>query len=139
MKCLETRTRKDGIKTRRYELEDGRRITTFELPASVIKAVGTKRVQEYYEIWQRGEKQRAESHTRRQRIVELLAQNIKPTAIADEVGCTEQRVRQIRKEVKHERKRIEPTPIQRKPRRVQQTLERNFQTQWAGGRSPFGA
>lgn len=137
MKCLETRTRADGIKARRYELEDGRRITTLELPATVIKAMGLKRVQEFMEIWQRGEKQRTESQARRQRIVEMLQQDIKPTAIAHEVGVTEARVRQIRKEIKHERKRIEPSPIQREPRRVRQEVGRDFQTRWVGGRSPF--
>jgi protein-disulfide isomerase-like protein with CxxC motif len=95
MKCLETRVRADGIKMRRYELEDGRRTTTFELPASVVKAIGLKRVQEFMEIWQRGEKQRS----RRQRIEELLRERVKPTAIAHEVGCTDQRVRQIRKKM----------------------------------------
>jgi hypothetical protein len=95
MKCLETRARADGIKARRYELEDGRRITTLELPASVVKAIGLKRVQEFMEIWRRGEKQRS----RRQRIEELLRERVKPTAIAHEVGCTDQRVRQIRKKM----------------------------------------
>jgi hypothetical protein len=99
MKCLETRARADGIKTRRYELDDGRRVTTLELPASVVKAIGLKRVQEFMGIWQRGEKQRTETHARRQRIEELLRQRVKPTAIAHEVGCTDQRVRQIRKEM----------------------------------------
>lgn len=137
MKCLETRTRADGIKARRYELEDGRRITTLELPATVIKAMGLKRVQEFMEIWQRGEKQRTESQARRQRIVEMLAENIKPTAIAHEVGVTEARVRQIRKEIEDERKRIEPAPVQREPRGVRQEVGRDFQTRWVGGRSPF--
>lgn len=137
MKCLETRTRADGIKARRYELEDGRRITTLELPATVIKAMGLKRVQEFMEIWQRGEKQRTDSLARRQRIEEMLAENIKPTAIAHEVGVTEARVRQIRKEIEHERKRIKPAPVQREPRRVRQEVGRDIQTRWAGGRSPF--
>lgn len=138
MKCLETRTRKDGIKSRRYQLEDGRRITTFELPATVIKGIGLKRVQEFMEIWQRGEKARSESHSRRQRIEEMLAENIKPTAIAHEVGVTDQRVRQIRKEMQDGRKRIKPAPVQREPRAVRKELRGDFQTQWAGGRSPFG-
>lgn len=137
MKCLETRTRADGIRSRRYELEDGRRITMLELPATVLKGIGMKRVQEFMEIWQRGERQRTESQARRQRIVEMLAENIKPTAIAHEVGVTETRVRQIRKEIEHERKRIEPAPIQREPRRVRQEVGRDIQTRWAGGRSPF--
>jgi hypothetical protein len=99
MKCLETRTRTDGIKSRRYEREDGRRITTFELPVTVLKGIGMKRVQELMEIWRRGELQRTETHARRQRIEELLREGVKPTAIAHEVGCTDQRVRQIRKEM----------------------------------------
>lgn len=137
MKCLETRTRSDGIRTRRYQLEDGRRITMFEVPATVIKAIGEKKVQELMAVWKRGEQQRTDSHARRQRIVEMLEQGIKPTAIAHEVGCTDQRVRQIRKEIEHERKRIEPAPIQREPRRVRQEVGRDFQTRWSGGRSPF--
>ena len=137
MKCLETRMRADGIRTRRYELEDGRRMTTFELPATVIKGIGVKRVQEFMQIWQRGEKARSETKSRRDRITEMLEQGIKPAAIAHEVGCTEQRVRQIRKEIDHERKRISAAPIQREPRRVRPEVGRNFQTRWAGGRSPF--
>jgi hypothetical protein len=136
MKCLETRTRPDGIKSRRYQLDDGRRTTTFELPASVIKAIGLKKVQEAMQNWQRGEARRTDSHARRKRIEEMLEQGIKPTAIAHEVGCTDQRVRQIRKEVNHERKRIKPTPVQREPRQVWPELRRDIQTKWAGG-SPF--
>lgn len=137
MRCMETRTRADGIKARRYQLDDGRRITMFELPASVVRAIGIKRVQEYMEIWQRGEQQRAESHARRQRIEQMLRENVKPTAIAHEVGCTDQRVRQIRKEMEHDRKRIKPAPVQREPRAVRQELQRDIQTRWIGG-SPFG-
>lgn len=99
MKCLETRTRADGIKSRRYELDDGRRITMLELPATVIKGIGMKRVQELMATWQRGERQRANGGARRQRIEELLRERVKPLAIADEVGVTDTRVRQIRKEM----------------------------------------
>lgn len=87
------------MKARRYELEDGRRFTTFELPSTVIRAIGTKRVQEFMDIWRRGEQRRTESRARRQRIEELLRERVKPTAIAHEVGVTEERVRQIRKEM----------------------------------------
>ena len=87
------------MKARRYELDDGRRITTFELPATVIKSIGTKRVQEFMETWRRGEQQRTTRGTRRQRIEVLLRERVKPLAIADEVGVTEARVRQIRKEM----------------------------------------
>jgi protein-disulfide isomerase-like protein with CxxC motif len=133
MKCLETRTRADGIRTRRYELDDGRRVTMCEVPATVLKALGMGKVQEAMETWRRGEVQRAESHARRQRIVELLEQGIKPTAIAHEVGVTDQRVRQIRKELEHERKRIKPAPIQHRPRRVEQEVGRDLRARPQGG------
>ena len=99
MKCLETRMRADGIRTRRYELADGRRISTFELPATVVKALGITKVRHYMAKWQRGEEQRSQTHKRRERIEWLLHQKVKPTAIAHEVGVTEERVRQIRKEL----------------------------------------
>ena len=42
-----------------------------------------------------------------------------------------------RKEDDHERKRISAAPIQREPGGVRQEVGRDFQTRWAGGRSPF--
>lgn len=99
MKCLETRMRPDGMRSRRYLMPDGRRITTLEVPATVLKALGIKRAKDAMETWQRGEKSRAEAHARRQRIEDLLRSNVKPLAIAHEVGVTDARVRQIRKEI----------------------------------------
>lgn len=95
MKCLETR-RRDGLKYRRYQLEDGRRISTFEVPVSVLKGIGMTRVKAELERWQRGEQTRARLVQMKQRI----AEGVKPLAIADEFGVTEQRVRQIRKAMK---------------------------------------
>lgn len=92
MKCLETRDR-NGIRYRRYLADDGRVIRTYEVPATVLKGIGMKRVRAELEVWRRGEAMRA----RQIRMRELIAQGIKPTAIADELGVTEQRVRQMRK------------------------------------------
>lgn len=92
MKCLETRNR-GGIKYRRYLAEDGRVVRTYEVPATVLKVIGMKRVRDALETWQRGEDRRA----RQIRMRELLSQGVKPLAIADELGVTEQRVRQMRK------------------------------------------
>ena len=99
VRCLETRMRSDGIKSRRYQLADGRRVTMLELPATVIKSVGLKRVQEYMQIWIRAEKARKQTTARRRLIESMLRQRVKPLAIAHEVGVTEARVRQIRKEM----------------------------------------
>lgn len=93
-RVLSVRTTPDGFKRRRYQLADGRRITTYEVPYSILSHMGAARLREAAQKWQRGEQIRA----RRQRIVALLAEGWKPTAIAHEVGITEQRVRQIRAE-----------------------------------------
>jgi hypothetical protein len=94
MKCLETRQR-NGIKTRRYLTDDGRRFSTYELPVSVLRGIGMKRVHQELERWQRGETLRA----RLVQIKKRVAEGVKPLAIADEFGVTETRVRQIRKEM----------------------------------------
>lgn len=99
MKCLETRARANGIKSRRYELDDGRRLTTYEVPASVLKSIGMGRVMQELRKWERGEVQRAKTHARREQVVAMLKDGIKPLAIAHEVGVTEARVRQIRQEI----------------------------------------
>lgn len=94
MKVLETRTR-DGLKTRRIELPDGRRTLTIELPATVVRALGMGKVKAELAKWQRGEVIRA----RKARMVQLIREGVKPTAIADELGVTEQAVRERRKKL----------------------------------------
>jgi DNA-binding NarL/FixJ family response regulator len=91
MKCLETRSR-DGMRWRRYRLEDGRTTTTYELPASVLRALGMKRIAEKLAKHARGEVLRARGKT----IDDLLQKGWKPTAIANETGVSEVAVRQRR-------------------------------------------
>ena len=91
MKCLETRKR-DGMKWRRYRTDDGRIVTTFELPTAVLCVFSRKRLQAQIDAFNRGEERRARDVLIRER----LAEGIKPTSIAHEFGITDQRVRQIR-------------------------------------------
>lgn len=100
MKCLSTRTTPNGLKRRRYLLDDGRRLTTYEVPASVLGAMGSKTLREAMAKFQRGEELRA----RAKQLRDFVANHPdwKPTAIANHMGCTEQRVRQIRKELQAE-------------------------------------
>jgi DNA-binding NarL/FixJ family response regulator len=93
MKCLETRKR-NGMTHRRYQLADGRRLSTVELPATVLRAFSRKQVAEAMAKWERGEALRA----RQARMKKLIAQGVKPTAIAHELGITEQAVRMARKQ-----------------------------------------
>lgn len=99
MKCLETRTGPDGLKRRRYRQNDGTRLTTVEVPLSVLRSIGMTRVRQATATWQRGEERRARAAELRATVIERLQQpRAKPTAIAHELGCTEARVRQIRQE-----------------------------------------
>lgn len=92
MKCLETRQR-NGLKYRRYELDDGRRFTTVELPVSVLRgAAPAPKLKARLDAWQRGEAQRA----RRKVVLERLAEGVKPAAIAHEVGLSDREVQRIR-------------------------------------------
>ena len=101
MKCLETRTDSMGAKRRRYEDTSGVRITTIEVPLSVLKSMGMARVRQQMAMWQRGQDRRAKARENREAVERLLNQpRPKPTAIAHEVGITEARVRQIRAEIK---------------------------------------
>lgn len=95
MKCLETRRRKDGTKQRRYRTDDGRTIITIELPRAVLSRFSSKTVAEQMAAWQRGEAQRI----RVRRMRQLIAQGVKPAAIAHELGVTEQAVRIQRKKM----------------------------------------
>lgn len=99
MKCLETRTRSDGVVRRRYVLADGRPLTTYEIPASVYKTFSRKQMAEAIARFNRGEKKRAESFERAGRIMNMLHQGIKPSAIAHEVGVSDTYVRQLRKKI----------------------------------------
>lgn len=92
MKCLETRKR-SGMKWRRYRTDDGRTVTTFELPTSVLSRFSKKQLAESLAAWERGEVQRA----RQVRMRDLITQGVKPTAIAHELGVTEEAVRAARK------------------------------------------
>lgn len=100
MKCLETRTRKDGVVRRRYLLADGRPLTTYEIPATVFKTFSRKQMDEAIARFNRGEKKRAESFERAGRIMNMLHQGIKPSAIAHEVGVSESYVRQLREKIR---------------------------------------
>jgi DNA-binding NarL/FixJ family response regulator len=84
------------MRWRRYRTEDGQILTTYELPASVLRAVGMKNVLACLEAWHRGEVTRAAISARDVVVRQMLAEGIKPAAIAHEVGLSDSRVRQIR-------------------------------------------
>lgn len=103
MKCLETRKR-NGMRWRRYLTEDGRIVTTYELPTAVLSLISKKALADQLAAFERGEARRA----RAQRMHQLIAEGVKPTAIAHELGVTEQAVRNARKKINSESKKGTP-------------------------------
>lgn len=93
---LSTRKGLDGLIRRRYETEDGRRYNTFELPETVVRALGITTVRGYLRAWKQGEEIRARAAKLRYEV--SLRDGWKATAVAHDLGVTEARVRQIRKE-----------------------------------------
>jgi hypothetical protein len=94
MKCLETRTRADGLKRRSYARQGLPNLTTLEVPLSVLRAIGMKRVMQALETHRRGEELRVLAAATRAAV--LARSGWKAAAVAHELGITEARVRQIR-------------------------------------------
>lgn len=94
MKCLETRTRRSGIVYRQYETDDGKRYSTYEIPVSVAKTIGTVKLQAAMARWRRGEVKRARAEMIREQV--LADPKIKAVVLSHMLGITEARVRQIR-------------------------------------------
>ena len=66
MKCLETRKTPDGYKRRRYELDDGQRQTTIEIPMDLWNQI-QKALKKQIAEMQKDVKQQAKQHTRKAR------------------------------------------------------------------------
>ena len=97
MKCLETRRRPDGVVRRRYERPGLPTLTTLEVPASVLREMGRARLAEALARHARGDTARQRAAAVRDTVA--ARPDWKSTALANELGVTEQRVRQIRKEL----------------------------------------
>ena len=92
---METRLR-DGAKWRRYRTNDGLRVTTLEVPESVVGEIGAQALKTALE---RAERKFARRQ-RNQRALTLLQQGWKPAAVALELGLSESQVRKIRQKGK---------------------------------------
>jgi hypothetical protein len=97
MKILETRKRSAGFTYRLYRRDDGTTLATYEVPATVLKSVGMGKVMLFLEVYRRGEAMRARVAKLRAAVAER--KGWKATAVAHDLGVTEARVRQIRKEL----------------------------------------
>ena len=99
MRCLETRETPDGLKRRRYEVAGVReRVTTYEVPAQVLRALGMRSVREHLAAFHRGLLAREKAARLKDAVRER--DDWKATAVAHELGITEARGREIRKELR---------------------------------------
>jgi hypothetical protein len=85
-----------GLIFRRYELPNGLPLETYEVPATVVRALGMGRVHEALDAWKRGEAQRAKTSKLVVAIEKRLRDRVKPLAIAHELGCSDAYVRMVR-------------------------------------------
>lgn len=90
MRCLETR-RKNGMKWRRYRTEEGARLETYEVPATVIRYLGTAVLSEAL----RRAKEAEDRARRNARMIELFRQGWKVTALASEFRISDAMARRI--------------------------------------------
>jgi hypothetical protein len=96
VKCLETRKR-DGMKWRRYRTDDGRIVTTYELPVTVLRSVVAPPVLDArLAKFTRGEAIR----TRQVAVQARLAEGVKPLAVADEFGLSVRQAERVRQSIK---------------------------------------
>lgn len=87
---------KSGLVYRRY-LDGARKFSTLEIPLTVVHAIGYKKIRAALEAHQRGHAKRDTAAHRRG--VVRARPSWSATALADVLGITEARVRQIRKEL----------------------------------------
>lgn len=97
VKVLDTRSTPYGVAKRRHLLDDGRTMTTYELPSVVLSSVGRKRVLEILSTWQRGEAARAKAQAVRQHV--RANPDTKPAALAHELGVSDALIRMRKKEI----------------------------------------
>lgn len=94
MSVLDTRILPNGAIRRRRRQPDGTVVITMEVPQAVLSQFGQAAVCRAMGAWKRGQDARARAALLRQQV--LARPDWKPTALAHEFGCTEQRVRQLR-------------------------------------------
>lgn len=93
-KCLETRSRR-GLRWRRYAGPGGR-VTTYEIPEEVLRGCAAwKNIALRLEKWNRAQERKAVT----EQVKRMLAEGIKPEAVAHETGRHVGNVRKWRKKI----------------------------------------
>ncbi len=96
------KTRKNhlGLLIRQYTRPDGSSYQTTEVPTSVLKALGTSKLEDFLRTWRGGEQKRSRAKTRKALILSLLKDDVchSTQTIAFQCNCTTAYVRIVRKD-----------------------------------------
>lgn len=96
-RVIETRAEKGGATvTRRHECGNGHRFNTLQLRETTVRSIGLTKILKMSATNAVGTARRALTHQRRLRVARMLGEGIGVPAIADSLGITDARVRQIR-------------------------------------------
>jgi hypothetical protein len=84
---------------RSYQSPDGSEIVTYEIPATVVRALGLSKMHQQLDAFIRGQAERKRSADLKDAVFSRLRANVKPMAIAHELGCSEAYVRHLRRKM----------------------------------------
>ena len=93
-KVVDSRLR-GGLRHRTYVYADGRVVRTIELPATVVRGFGRGRLADLMATYQRGEERRKTASARKARAQFMDSQGATARDIAETLGVTQTRVRQM--------------------------------------------
>lgn len=86
-----------GVVRRQRECADGHRWMTWEVSEAFISHVGRKKARDILHKISKGDAARQRTDERKARVLQLAARGVRSGKIAEIVGITGQRVRQIKK------------------------------------------
>jgi len=84
---------------RSYQSQDGSEVFTYEIPATVVRALGLSKMHQQLDAFMRGQAERKRSADLKYAVFSRLLANVKPMAIAHDLGCSEAYVRHLRKKM----------------------------------------
>jgi hypothetical protein len=84
---------------RSYQSPDGNEVITYEIPATVVRALGLSKMHQQLDAFMRGQAERKRSSDLKDAVFSSLRANVKPMAIAHELGCSEAYVRHLRRKM----------------------------------------
>jgi AraC-like DNA-binding protein len=84
---------------RSYQSPDGSEVFTYEIPATVVRAIGLSKMHQQLDAFMRGQAERKRSADLKDDVFSRLRANLKPMAIAHELGCSEAYVRHLRRKM----------------------------------------